>query len=358
MAFDSQTDPIPATDCSDALPNGTRLVNCGYRITRTLNSGGFGIIYLATDRLDREVVVKECFPANLCYRQGVTVLPHPQHDRSRFDMVLGCFMHEAEVLAGLRHDHIVGLHRVFAENGTAYMAIDRLHGSDLLELIEQKSRSFSPTEVVDLATKLVSTLGHLHRNGILHCDLSPDNIIITRTGKPVLIDFGAARPGTHAQNMPGSDTRYAGPRVAKDGYSPAEQYLPRPQLTPASDIHALAASLYHLVTGTLPESCDLRAAAVEAGKADPCRPIAGWIAGYPPGFLDSIDKAMSVAPAARFTCAEDWLVAMKRPLATAPERPVLLMRRATTWAAPPRPTARLAPIDISGLCGIKGFLGG
>jgi len=324
MALDSLTHTICETAYGPVLPPGTVLLNGEYQITGTLNGGGFGIIYLAKDASDRVVVLKECFPTALCCREGAVVRPLGPDCRAQFDIVLRCFKNEAQVLAMLSHPNVVRVHQVFEENGTAYTAMDRLQGRDLLDVVEHQNRSFAPAEVVDLARKLIGTVGHVHRNGLLHCDISPDNVILSSSGEPVLIDFGAARP-----IVPEPGQAYIGPRVVKDGYSPQEQYLPGAKLDRSSDLYALAASVYHLISWVQPANADLRLGALQDGIPDPCQPLAGSVAGYPVGFLESIDKAMAVLPDARFATAEDWFAAIT-PRTARPEKPVILIRRALT----------------------------
>lgn len=327
MALDRLCTRVEATRNQGLLP-GSTLLNGTYVITATLNSGGFGMIYLAKDALDQVVVLKECFPTTFCYRDGLAVMPRGQDESARFDVIRRCFRNEAKVLATLAHPNIVRAHRVFEDNGTDYMALDRLHGTDLLDLMDAGTRSFSSGEVIDLAQKLIGAVGYLHRIGLLHCDISPDNIVLTPSGEPVLIDFGAARAV-----VPQPGQAYVGPRVVKDGYSPPEQYLPCASLGPSSDLYAVAASLYHLISGTLPESADLRLAASNNGKPDPCRPLAGSIAGFPAGFLESIDKAMKVVASERFASAADWLCALA-PRPAGQEKPVLLVRRSVKKVTP------------------------
>ncbi|OYX23550.1 MAG: hypothetical protein B7Z10_10925 [Rhodobacterales bacterium 32-66-7] len=348
MALDSLTN-----SSHHELPAGTSLLNGAYRITGTLSRGGFGIIYLAKDALERMVVLKE-FPTGLCVRDGATVKPTRAGIGSRFDLVLRCFLNEAQVLAMLSHPSIVRVHQVFEENGTTYAAMDHLPGTDLLEVIETQPRRLQPAEIITLARKLIGTVGHLHRSGLLHCDISPDNVILTPAGEPVLIDFGAARAVA-----PLAGQTYVGPRVAKDGYSPPEQYLPGANLGRSSDLYALAASLHHLISGALPEPAERRLAARNAGRADPCvalaklRPDGGTMAraGFPAGFLESIDRAMAVEPAARFASADDWLAALT-PRVVRPEKPVILLRRSAIRTAPMQSMAAGHPVRAEQPAGV------
>jgi len=327
MALDSVTDMYAKAVCGPELPAGTSLLDGANRITGMLNSGGFGIIYSARDSRGQTVVLKECFPATLCRRDGTSVCPQSADKHDRFAAVLAAFVTEARVLTGLAYPGIVRAHRLFHANGTAYLAMDHLPGRDILDILDQRARSFAPAEIVTLARKLIATVGHLHSKGLVHCDIALDNIILTQRDGPVLIDFGAVRPAV-AQ----PDQAFCGPRVVKDGYSPPEQYMPGAPLGPASDLYALAASLYHLISGVLPANGDARLAARDQNQADPCAPLAGTIAGYPAGFLASIDRAMAVHPDDRIASAGAWL-SLVQPR---PEKPVLLLRRSVADAHLPK----------------------
>jgi hypothetical protein len=195
----------------------------------------------------------------------------------------------------------------------------------------------------------------------------PDNIFITPEGEPILIDFGAAR-----RRAAGETQKYSGLSVVKDGYSPHELYVAGVNSGPWSDIYSLAASLYHAIAGRAPENCQARLAALAEKRPDPCRPLAGRIAGYPAGFLESIDRAMAVIPAGRFQTAADWQGALPQP--EPKDRKVVLLRRLvpsdppvqTPPAVPVQPSHPVRPsrtflrghdIDISGLRRISGFVG-
>lgn len=362
MAFDT-TEPLAQTDFGDELLPGTRLFHGQYRISRFINCGGFGITYLARDSLDREVVIKECFSSTFCRRTETRVRARSQGTREHMSKIVKSFLNEARSLASLTHPNIVGVHQVFEDNDTAYMALDYIRGNDLLEIIDERRADLTPDQITGIAAKLVSAIGYIHDHGLLHCDISPDNIFINHKGEPILIDFGAAR-----RSATGEAQKYSGLSVVKDGYSPHELYATGGNSGPWSDIYSLAASLYHAITGTAPENCQSRLGAMAEKRPDPLKPLAGWVAGYPRGFLESIDKAMSVVPAARFQSAEDWQRALPQPDAPAEpqtDRKVVLLRRVTPQPAvapaapvrPRRPVTRVAP-DLSALRRIGGFTGG
>ncbi|MBL9049693.1 MAG: serine/threonine protein kinase [Tabrizicola sp.] len=373
MAFDT-SESLTQSDFGDELAPGTTLFHGQYRITRFINSGGFGITYLAKDSLDRDVVIKECFSSTFCRRTESRVRARSQGTKEHMHRIVRSFLNEARSLAKVRHPNIVGVHQVFEDNDTAYMALDYIRGHDLLEIIDEKKRQLKPEQIVAMTAKLVAATVFIHKNDLLHCDISPDNIFITHEGEPILIDFGAAR-----RSASGEALKYSGLSVVKDGYSPHELYTPGGNSGPWSDIYALAASLYHAISGTTPVNCQMRLSALAAKQPDPCTRLAGSVDGYPPGFLESIDKAMSVMPAARFQSAQDWLNLLS-PLQERKEKKVVLLRRivptntVSATEPPPvvtrsqeRPTLPVRPhrisptlngADLSRLNLISGFVSG
>jgi hypothetical protein len=338
MALDRLSDVSGVFDCVDALLPGTWLFHDQYRITRFLNAGGFGITYLAKDRLNRDVVLKECFVGAFCCRSQTRVRPRSEAGKAQLDKVMRGFLNEAHTLAALSHPNIVRIHQVFEDNDTAYMALDYIKGHDLQEIVDDRKARLSPELIVAITRKLVSALDHIHRLRLLHCDVSPDNICLTEAGEPVLIDFGAAR-----KSAVGGATQYTGFSLVKDGYSPYELYSTGGTSGPWSDIYALGATVYHAISGAAPADCQNRLSALVERRPDPVRPLSGRFAGYPAGFLESIDRAMSVKPAARFQSAEDWVHAMTPPKSTN-DRSIVLVRRATAPVASVVPVAPVAPV--------------
>jgi serine/threonine protein kinase len=315
MAFDRLSGIANETDCVDELLPGTPLLHGHYRISRFLNSGGFGITYIARDALNRDVVVKECFVDSFCTRNLSAVQPRSDLARPHLQRALASFGEEARLLALMNHPNIVRLHQLFAENGTSYMALDYVAGHDLVEIIDEKKAILTPGQIVKIAERLISAISHIHDRQLVHCDISPDNICVTPTGEPVLIDFGAAR-----RMIDGVAEKHGGFSLVKDGYSPPELYQSHGVCGPESDIYSLAASLYYAITGKAPVDGETRLRALTADRADPLITLAGVIPGYPPGFLATIDKAMSVEPGDRYTTAKAWLRAMATP-PVAPARP-------------------------------------
>lgn len=286
----------------DELPPGHVLLHGQYRIERYLNSGGFGISYLARDSLDRRVVIKECFAGALCHRSATRVRARSRSHEGEFRAMVNLFLREARNLARLKHPNIVGVHQVFEDNDTAYMALDLVEGRDLLDIVKDEAIRLTPDMVQFILLKLLEAVGFMHGCDILHRDISPDNILLNAEGAPVLIDFGSAREeATKASRV------LTGLLMVKDGYSPQEFYIAGSKQMPCSDLYALGATMYHLVTGRAPPDSQSRLAAIAAGAMDPCRPLTGRIGGYEPYFLAAIDKAMNVFPADRLQSAAEWL---------------------------------------------------
>ncbi len=286
----------------DELQPGTLLLHGQYKITRFLQNGGFGITYLAQDSLDRKVVIKECFPGGFCRRTNTIVSARSRAHKRELQSIIRLFVQEAHNLAKLVHPNIVGVHQVFEDNDTAYMAIDFIDGKDLLDIVEDPSVTLKPAQIVGITRKLLSAIGFVHDHGVLHRDISPDNVLLKKDGEPILIDFGAAR--AHASN---TNRALSALRVVKDGYSPQEFYISGSDQGPWSDLYALAASLYHVIRGAAPVNGQARLAALAEGRDDPYEPLAGSLDGYPANFLEAIDKAMSTLPKNRLQSAGEWL---------------------------------------------------
>jgi serine/threonine protein kinase len=319
---------------SDELKPGTQLLDGHYTITGFLNSGGFGITYLAKDSVDRTVVIKECFPNAFCRRSSAIVRARSRKHQTEFRDFVGNFVEEARSLARLVHPNIVGVHQVFEDNDTAYMAIDFINGRDLHDILDSTDQAFTPAEIVTLLKKMLSAVEFIHQVGILHRDISPDNILIDTTGNPVLIDFGAA-----SEQQARATRVLTGRRVVKDGYSPQEFYLTGAEQWPSSDLYSLGATFYHVITGKPPAESQRRLARVAEGEADPYEPLAGRFAGFPAGFLESIDKSVRVMPKERIQSASDWLEMIR----VAEENP-----KSADGLAAPEPTSAVVPPTAPG----------
>lgn len=296
---------MPAPNLSDthedSLRPGDVLLRGQYRIESFLGAGGFGITYLARNSLDRLIVIKECFPGAICCRNKHSVQVRTASMEQNFSSIVRHFGREARHMAQLDHPNIVRVHEVFEENQTAYMVLDRVQGETLLDLIKDGRAEFEPEQVKALLNALLDAVSYIHANGILHRDISPDNIMIDGAGQPVLIDFGAAR------DVATSATRAVSAlHVVKDGYSPQEYYLSGSPQTESSDLYSLAASFYHLITGAEPPNSQLRLSALAAEDPDPFEPLSPHTPGYDRFFIEALNRALAVFPKHRLQSANDW----------------------------------------------------
>lgn len=292
----------------EGLQPGAKLLRGQYEILRFLSNGGFGITYLARDSLERDVVIKECFPGALCRRNGDLVEPADPSHTEDLRSIIDLFIQEARNHARLVHPNIVDVHQVFEDNNTAYIAMDLIRGCDLLDYVENPENEGGPDFIVQVTEKMLSAVSFIHQSGMLHRDISPDNILIDENGDPVLIDFGAAR-----EQAANKSAALLTLRVIKDGYSPHEFYVRGADQGPSSDLYVLAATLYHAISGERPIDGQTRLNAFNNGQDDPYAPLAGRFDGYPEGFLDAIDKAMEVHATDRLQSALDWLRMFRGP---------------------------------------------
>ncbi len=283
------------------LPSGTKLLFGQYTVEGYLNCGGFGITYTARDSLNRKIVIKECFPGEMVYRDGNAMTPRSARYKDEISAIVRNFVTEAHSVANLKHDNIIHVHQIFEENRTAYIAMDFIDGPDLLDMMESDKR-LTPRQIQKLTLTMLDAIGYVHRLGMLHRDISPDNILIDRSGEPVLIDFGAVR--VHIQKTQQTLTRM---KFVKDGYSPQEFYVAGAEQGTYSDLYALAASMYHLIRGEAPVDGQTRLEALDKDEPDPYTPLVGKVKGYPQNFLAAVDKALSVQPEDRLQTAQEWI---------------------------------------------------
>lgn len=276
-----------------ALPAGHRFAE--FRIVKVLGQGGFGITYLAQDTLlNIEVAIKELLPRDFATREaGVTVVPKRPADAESFAWAKQRFINEARILAGLRHENIVHVYRFLECHGTAYMVMEFIHGQNMLEWM-RKHRKPGEQVLREILFPLLEGLDCVHRNHVLHRDISPENILITAEGRPMLLDFGAART-TVDQNKTITG-------VVRPGYSPVEQYQTDAPQGPYTDIYALAGVMTHAITGNVPPlSID------RCGSTDPFPPLAQRYRGkYDEAFLHALDAGFHVDPNDRPRTVAQW----------------------------------------------------
>lgn len=301
---------------TDELPSGGTLLYGQYTIERHLIDGGFGMTYLARDSLERRVVIKECFPSTICRRINGEVRPRKPAYQEQYQSVIRNFLREALRLAKFEHPNIVKVHQVFQENNTAYFAMDYVDGMDLLTMMDMDPGRLTDELLETLLCETLNALDHVHSYGMLHRDISPDNLLLDADNKLTLIDFGAAREDARRQ------TRVLSAVLSvKDGYSPHEFYYSDTQQEPSSDLYSVGATFYHVITGRAPLDCQKRMLALSSNEPDPYKPLIDGNWGFSAAFLGAIDKALSVSQKDRFQSVEEWLNALETGTVDTPEVP-------------------------------------
>ncbi|MGQ0455728.1 MAG: protein kinase domain-containing protein [Hyphomicrobium sp.] len=298
-----------------ALPDGTELTG-DYKISRVLGAGGFGITYLAEEpALSRLVSIKEYFPADFAMRDAdLGAVPRSKDSKGDYNWGLERFLDEGQTLAKFNHANIVRVYRIFKAHGTAYMVLHFEEGHSLKTWLKNLKRAPRQKELDAIVAPLLDALETIHKSDFLHRDIAPDNIIIRKAGDPVLIDFGAARGELAAH----SKTKTVSALV-KPGYSPYEQYAESSrQQGPWTDIYALAATLYHCVTGKRPPDSPSRML-----KDEMVAVREAALAGYRTNFLDAIQRGLVLTTDGRPQSIAAWRGAL---LAPDPEKPGIVER--------------------------------
>ncbi|MBR3040829.1 MAG: protein kinase [Lachnospiraceae bacterium] len=272
-----------------ALPVGTVLAG-QYVIEKVLGQGGFGITYAALDhKTGGKVAVKEFFPDSLATRtQTITVTPFSGERGESYNYGKTCFLQEAETLAQfIGNENIVRIHSYFEENGTAYFVMDYIEGTSFDNYIKSRGGKVSYEEAKNTLVPIMDALYVVHNKGIVHRDVTPDNIYITNSGVVKLLDFGAARYSL-------GDKSRSLDVVLKHGFAPKEQYTRRGKQGPFTDIYALGASFYFALTGRRPPD------SVERLDEDDLVPPSSLGVQIPKSAEDAILKALNVQPQDRF----------------------------------------------------------
>lgn len=273
----------------------------GYRLIKCIGEGGFGVTYLASDELlNRKVVIKENFPHSLCERRNRTldVVRQSHVDQESCDWTMSNFLREVRLLATLDHPNIVKIYSFFEAHQTAYYVTEYIDGKCLADVIYDYKKHLNHIPQDDLYSMMVrvlDALDYLHSRNILHLDIKPDNILVTRDGRPVLIDMGAARE----RNADASTAV-----VESQGYSPPEQGENTSQLGPWTDLYAFGATLYYLLTGNTPAAGRQR---MLYDTLDPLASIPKLTAIYHPQLLASIDKALNPNIEGRYQSVREWI---------------------------------------------------
>ena len=274
----------------NALPIGTKLAE--YVIRSVIGEGGFGIVYLAHDTfLDREVAIKEYLPGSLAVREaGLQVDVRQPNKRELFMKGMRRFVNEAHILAKFRHPALVSVLRFLETNGTAYMVMPFYRGKTLREMVRNGFRAKTTEDLFSILLPVLEGLTQIHSVQCYHLDISSDNIMILDNGAPVLLDFGAAR---HTE-LAGRDSTTI---ILKPGFAPIEQYGSDDGelvLGPWTDIYAISAVAYLLVSGVMPP------VSVTRIMKDSLQPAVNHASpDLPAGVLKVIDAGLALRPQGR-----------------------------------------------------------
>ena len=284
-------------DTDEALPLRT-LLNNRYLIGRAIGAGGFGITYIAWDTLlENRVAIKEYFPADAAARsrEGLEVRSRSRSTRELFDDGLSRFLAEARTLARFQDESgIVQVRDYFGALGTGYLVMSYLDGKTLKAYLLEREGKRIPYELArDLFMPVMDTLRLVHESGLMHRDISPDNLFITYSGQVRLLDFGAAKSVM-------SERSRSIAAVFKTGFTPYEQYLENGRLGPHTDLYALAATFYCAITGRVPPG------ALERHARDELQAPSALGVDLPAAAERALMKALAVLPEGRYASIAEF----------------------------------------------------
>jgi serine/threonine protein kinase len=336
---DSAPPPAHASGTDhDALPPGTRFGE--FEIIRVLGVGGFGIVYLANDHsLEREVALKEYMPASLAARGlGPQITVRSSSFAETYAIGLRSFVNEARLLARFDHPSLVKVYRFWEDNATAYMVMPFLQGVTLRDTRRRMAHPPDEAWIRSVIAPILSALELLHREGVYHRDIAPDNILLPPDGPPVLLDFGAARRVI-------SDRTQSLTAILKPSYAPIEQYAEMTQLRqgPWTDLYALGAVIHYLLFGAPPAPATARAVQDDAEQIEN-----RIVPGVSPRFLEAVSWMLSIRPNQRPQNGEQLRAVLDGNAAVPPRgRPGITIPPTTAGAVPPvayEPSRQIEPM--------------
>jgi len=261
----------------------TRLLNNRYQILEQLGKGGMAIVYRARDiMLERSVTVK-------ILRENYSRDPAFQER----------FRQEAKAAANLSHPNIVTVHDFGLDKGQLFIVMEYVPGTDLKALIKQHGR-FTPEEALPLLIQACAGMGYAHRAGLVHCDVKPQNMLVTPDMRLKVTDFGIARALSTIHPREKSDVIWGSPQY----FSPEQASGAAP--SPASDVYSLGIIMYEMLTGSLPFQADTAAELARLHiEADPV-PISEVLPHIPPVLEQIQTKVLSKEPSQRYRTADQF----------------------------------------------------
>jgi len=283
--YEEGTDPVQALH----MKPGT-ILHERYIVGKALGFGGFGVTYIGWDALlENKIAIKEFLPSEFSTRMpGVSYVTVYSGDKyKQFNTGLDRFIEEAKKLAQLNNvENIVAIYDCFKENNTAYIIMEYLEGETIAERLK-RDKKIPYSEAIRLLLPIIDALSVVHEHDILHRDIAPDNIFVTKDNKIKLLDFGAARYATtsHSRSLT---------VIIKPGYSPEEQYRSNGDQGTYTDVYAVAATLYKLITGITPSDALERRANIESKNKDSLKPLVQYCSDIDENTENAILNAMNV----------------------------------------------------------------
>lgn len=303
---------------------GVGLYNNRYVIGTCIGFGGFGITYKAWDNvLETVVAVKEYYPTGLVQRVPgkPQVIIYTGESKEEYMQGLERFLDEAKNMAKfVDNPNIVHVDAFFEENNTAYLVMEYLPGMTLKGYLKSKGGHISCEEVIPIADAVITALKEIHAGGIIHRDISPDNIMLCNDGRIKLLDFGAAR-------FSDTDQERTRSIILKPGFAPPEQYQAKSKQGPWTDIYALCATVYRAITGVLPDESVNRV--IEDTVQSPIQIYSD----IPERISNTVMKGMSIYPEIRFSNVDELKKALdgeKKVMEPKKELRVRRMKRTIT----------------------------
>ena len=275
-----------------------------YTIGKAVGFGGFGITYKAWDnQLESVVAIKEYYPSGIVNRPPGTseLILFSGEKRKEFEFGLSRFIEEARNTTKFNScENIVNVYEYFEDNNTAYFVMEFLDGMNLSEYISVNGGKLPLDTGLDITFKICNALKQVHEAGFIHRDISPDNIFMCKNGAVKLIDFGAARFS--------SEEEKSFTIILKPGFAPPEQYEQVSDQGPKTDVYALGATLYYIITGVKPDESSNRKIqdiVEEPNKLDDS---------IPQYINDTILKAMAMEPSLRFESVDEFEKSLRKEI--------------------------------------------
>jgi eukaryotic-like serine/threonine-protein kinase len=302
-----------------------------YRVVEQIGQGGMGAVYLAADlRLRTNVALKETFFTDEAYREA--------------------FEHEAQLLARLRHPTLPKVIDHFIENNGQFLVMEFIPGEDIDMRLKRQGQRFASAEalpwVLRWTDQLLDVLNYLHTRSspIIHRDVKPKNLKLTGNLDIILLDFGLARGG-FTQSLTGLDDKSGQPRRKVYGFTPP--YAPIEQMRdgepdPRSDLYALGATIYHLLTGTVPADAMTRMTRMMAGNPDPLIPAHEVLPHIPVPISNLLRRSLALTPEGRPGSAREMREELQRLRSGAPAGPPPVAPPITPPRAPSTPLKPLS----------------